>query len=367
MHPPQQTTVRGTCLCGRRYRIRNAHAGAIVSCPACRRVIQVTEADLRMAASDERLIPIQDAGGPLLEAELIDRGELRLAGGDARPGLTDRYADEHEEVLLARALRGRGSLEPVASPTRRTRLAAILEGPEAPIAPRRFAADLLASFYFAGSRQNALNVLLSAAACSLCTVLLLAVLPPGPFVLLGAIAYVLIAAYMMQFYWSVLRETAGGEDVIPWVASDWDLWDDCVKPALWLLAIGAACSLPAAAVLWLAPPRAPWLDTAFWAALLGGWFFWPAAVMSVALGETILFARPDWLLRCVAGIGPAYLLAWALVMLLLAGWWLLYRTAAVIAIAPLVGPLANLYIGYVLFRTLGLLFRHFRGRLPWRF
>ncbi len=335
MNPPQQALLRGTCLCGRRYRIQNAYAGAVVNCPACRREIRVSEADLGLAASDEGLIPVQEAVEPLPAPEAVDHGAAVPAPATAAPS-----QPWWVEVLLEL---------------------------EAPAGQRSFADDLLASFYFAGSLRNALNVLLNAVACSLCMLPLLLLFPFGPFMLLGAIPYLFIAIYMIQFCWSVLRETAAGEDVIPWAPSDWSLWEDCFKPVFWLLAIGAMCSLPAWAVEWLAPPNAPWFDAASLAALLGGWFFWPAAVMSVAVGETLLFLRPDWLLRCIAGIGPAYLLMWALSMLLLTGWRLVYETAGSLAIVPLVSPLMNLYLGYVLFRALGLLFRHFRERLPWRF
>ncbi len=333
MNPPQQALLRGTCLCGRRYRIQNAYAGAVVNCPACRREIRVSETDLGLAASDERPIPIQEAVEPQSMPEAIDHG----AAGAAPPHLW--WVD----VLLE---------------------------PEPPILPRPLLNDLLASFYFVGSLRNALNVLLNAVACSLSMLLLSLLLPLAllvPVILVSAIPSFVIALYLIQFFWSVLRKTAAGEDVIPWVSSDWALWEDGFKPASWLLVIGTVCSLPAWAVEWLAPPNAPWIDAASLAALLGGWFFWPAAVMSVALGETLLFARPDWLVRCVAAIGPAYLLAWALTMLLLSGWRLVYEMVGTGLITPLVGVFVNIYISYVLFRTLGLLFRHFRERLPWRF
>lgn len=336
MNPSQKTIVRGTCVCGRRYRIQNAYAGAVVLCPACQRVIQVTEADLEQDHQRQVAAPGWEAGDLLpLGAEPIDHGveePAPAAASPLQPGWTDTLPET-----------------------------------EAPSVRRSFTADLLASFYFAGRRQNALSILLSAVACSLDMLFVFLLWPLGPFVLLAVIPLLLVAIYIMQFYWSILLDTVAGEDVIPWVRSDFDLWDDCVKPALWLLAIGVMCSLPAWAVVWLVPPTTPWRDEAYLAALLAGWFFWPVAVMSVALGETILFARPDWLVRCIVGIGPAYLLAWALVMLLLAGWRLVFETAWDLTIVPLVGPFVNLYVGYVLFRTLGLLFRHYRERFPWRF
>ena len=110
-----------------------------------------------------------------------------------------------------------------------------------------------------------------------------------------------------------------------------------------------------------------------------GWFFWPVAVMSYAMGRSFAYLRPDWLVRCVYGIGPVYLIAWVLVMGTIAAWYGFYIGIGLLDNLPLwgkgllaivVSPLAacvNLYFGYVLFRMIGLLFRHYRTRFPWKF
>jgi len=55
------------------------------------------------------------------------------------------------------------------------------------------------------------------------------------------------------------------------------------------------------------------------------------------------------------------------VLLAVVGWCLLWRFWAIWIWIPIVGFAANLYLGYVVFRTLGLLFRHFRVRFPWKY
>jgi hypothetical protein len=100
---PQVILVRGRCACGRRYRIRNAQAGITVMCPACRRPIPITESDLRAAASDARLIPLQTETVEPLEAIPLDCGELMLAPEGSRPGLTGERMHSHEEAMLAEA------------------------------------------------------------------------------------------------------------------------------------------------------------------------------------------------------------------------------------------------------------------------
>ncbi len=363
MDQSQTFYVRGRCACGKRYRIRNAQRGVVVTCPACGRAIPVTEADIRTALAGERLIPVQEDDPGMKEALLIDPGELSLASDGSRPGLTGGTAPQHEEAALLGGLRER----PLADFDAGSADAAAPEGRRArdPSRPRGFLADLIASFYFAGKMGNALNVLAIAAGCTL--VWLVGAILPGPLGLIAIILATLVLLYVVQFYWSVLTHTAGGEDELSWFDADWDLWDDAFKPLIWLAAISGLCSLPAFGLYWYLPAAYPWKSYVVLGGLIAGWFFWPVAVMSVALGNTLLFVRPDWLVRCALGIGPVYLLAWLLVMTVLVGWTALYRFHAGLAGLPPVRLAVSLYLGYVLFRMLGLLFRHFRGRFPWKF
>jgi len=364
--------VRGRCACGRRYRIRNAAAGVTVACPSCRRSITVTEAEVRAAFAGELLIPIQSDTTELREAIPLDFGELRIAPEGSRPGLTGKSTLDHDEALLMGALRGSNpwssqvSSVPTAPSTARIELERT---------PRSFAEDLFASFYFAGSGRNALNVLATAVACAVPTFLqfFLGMAGPLAFGLTALLIpiYLIIYLYIMQFFWSTVGHTADGRDEIPWIEADWSLWDDSVKPALWVSLISILCTAPAASAYYLLGPAVPGRAGLFWLVLAGGWFFWPVAVMSMSIGNSLVFLRPDWLARCVFGIGPVYVVAWLTVMLALALWigsyYLFARYAAFLLWIPVVGFAANLYFGYVVFRNCGLIFRHFRDRFPWRF
>jgi hypothetical protein len=334
----------------------------VVTCPACGRAIPITEADIRAALAGESLIPVQEKDPGMKEAILIDPGELRLASDGSRPGLTGGSAPHHAEAALLSGLHERALAGLDAGST-----APPSDEPRArdPSRPRGFLADLVASFYFAGKMGNGLNVLATAAGCTL--VWLVGAILPGPLGLIGIIFGALVLLYIVQFYWSVLAHTAGGEDELPWFDADWDLWDDAFKPLIWLAVISGLCSLPAFALYWFLPAALPWKGSFVLGGAFAGWFFWPVAVMSVALGNTLLFVRPDWLVRCALGIGPVYLLAWLLVMAVLLGWVAFYHFHARLAGLPLVGLAISLYLGYVLFRMLGLLFRHFRRRFPWKF
>ncbi len=349
MEQPQPILVRGRCVCGKRYRIRNAQPGITVMCPNCRRLIPITEADLRAAFADARLIPLQSDTVELLDAIPVDCGELTLAPEGSRPGLTGDKMLSHEEAMLASATIGARVLIEF-EPGRRA-----------------FVHDLLASLYCAGVPGNALNILVIATACSLMAALQYLLVFLSVFILLMIPIYAIILLYVIQFYWSVLRNTAGGEDVIPWAQTDWSFWHDGFKPLLWITVISLLCTLPRWLLGRYGPPALAADPVTCWVALGVGWFFWPVAVMSVALGNTILFIRPDWLIRCIIGIGPVYLVAWGAVMLAVASWYAFLQYWHIWIWIPVIGFAANLYFGYVVFRTLGLLFRHFRARFPWKY
>jgi hypothetical protein len=365
---PQPILVRGRCACGRRYRIRHARVGITVTCPNCGRPIPITDADMRAAYLDARLIPIQADAAEPLEAIPLDFGELTLAPEGSRLGVTGHRALDHEEAMLASARRGGLALghtfDDVSPPAAPSGAQVIIE-----LEPgrRAFVYDLLASLYFAGIQRNAFNILVMAAACSLMVALQYLFLLMPLLLLFMLPAYGLVVVYLVQFYWSVLRLTAAGEDEIPWIQSDWSLWQDGFQPLIWIALISGFCSLPAWLMNAYGLPSLAAGSALWWVVLGAGWFFWPVAVMSVALGRTLLFLRPDWLIRCIIGIGSVYLVAWAAVMLAIAGWYAFLRYWGIWIWIPVVGFAVNLYFGYVVFRTLGLLFRHFRARFPWKY
>jgi hypothetical protein len=362
----QLILVRGQCACGKRYRIRNARAGITVMCPNCRRPISITESDLRAAAADARLIPVQTENVEPLEAIPLDCGELMLAPQGSRPGLTGEKVHSHEEATLAAAQGARtfGSTFEQINPAPALGARVLIEFEPG---RRAFLYDLLASFYFAGVPRNALNVLAAATACSLIVALQYLLVFFPLFLLFMIPVYGIVLLYVVQFYWAVLKQTADDEDVIPWAQTDSSFWYDGFKPLVWMAVISFLCTLPSLLLTRLGPPTLAADPTACWLALAAGWFFWPVAVMSVALGNTILFVRPDWLVRCVIGIGPVYLVAWVAVLLAVVGWYLFLQYWRIWIWIPILGFAVNLYFGYVVFRTLGLLFRHFRARFPWKF
>jgi hypothetical protein len=251
------------------------------------------------------------------------------------------------------------AVPPAAKPTS-PRAAA--SGQTAP--PPSFLANLVASLYLAGRLDN--TVVMGATAIGFGMLMLVGGLL-GPLVVL---AYALVLCGMVVFYWQILVRTASGDDGISWSQPDWGFVDDVLWPVIWVLVASVVCFGPAH---WLRYQLATYtyVIEIYVAALLVGGILWPVALMSVAIGRSILFLRPDWLVRCIIGIGPVYGVAWLVVAGTTVVWELVTRLPAqmprpVIFLAPFLRAAIDLYCGYIVFRTLGLLYRHYQARLPWQ-
>ena len=244
--------------------------------------------------------------------------------------------------------------------------------------PRGFLNDLLASFHFVGSKASAVAFLATVLACAVPWIIgtLIAGLLPWPISLLIVVITVgYVVAFAIHFLWSTLTRTARGEDEIPVFDPTWDLWEDALKPLFWLLVVTSLCALPALTVWSFIPAGYPLTPVLMIAAVVLGSLFWPVAVLAVSLGESLLFLRPDWLIRGMLGIGPEYLLAWLQILVVVSalaafyaigplclGGWLVEEFCY-----PIAAAVVMFYLGFVLFRSLGLLHRHFRHRFPWKF
>lgn len=366
-----ESVVRGKCGCGRKLRIRNALPGAQITCPSCSRLIAITADDISRGTIATDFIyvqPEEDVQNRDALAEAIpvsNMADVRLAREGARVGLTEGITFGSEDGALRTAMAGRVGALPGASTF----------GLTASTGPRRlrsFGMDLLASFYFAGVWNNALNILATALvmciAMAVSSVMLIwmVVIP----------VFALASAYSMHFNFLVFDTTVSGEDEVPWFETNWDFWEDVVGPIYRLGAVSLICSLPAIILAYYGRPTTPQELAGVAVVLAGGWLFWPIGVMTITLGNSILCFRPDVLLRSMIAIGPRYFLAYGLCIVVMFGWisvplWLPKTGIAALDVIititwAFIRPAINLYFGYVLFRTLGLLYRHFHHRLPWR-
>ena len=365
MSPTTPYVIRGRCACGRRYRIRNAQPGVTVQCPNCRRAIPITHADIEAASAQTRLIPIQDEQIEPREAILVDYGELTLAADGSRPGATGREVFGHDEAALfcaQRGLRAAGTIDsgffgPPPSKQPFIRL-------EAEPVQRSFWPDLLAGLSFCGSINVAVNVL----AMGLFALLLVQLYWATPALLRILVLPIVLVLWLplnVQFYWSIMRRAAFGEERAPIWGVEAGVWYDMIKPSLWILVISAICFLPAMIVTHFVGASGSGMQPIVTLVVVLGWFFWPLAVLSVGLGDSPVLLRPDWLIRCLIAIGPAYILIWLVVIFgEIAGYVLTTRLQTEWCGAVMLFALRS-YTTYLVFRTLGVFYRHRRHRFPW--
>ena len=238
-----------------------------------------------------------------------------------------------------------------------------------------FIDDVLATYYFAGSRMNLAHVLVTALAAMILA-LLGSVFPAGFWILalFNYAVYGIAAVIALQFFWSVLSVTAGGDDELPLVAPNWDPWDDAVRPTILLGLITLGCSVPVIYVARYLPAGTPGYGAWLAGAALLGTFFWPMAMLATAISGSILAARPDLVVRSIVRIGPAYLVAWVAALLTVGSWGMTYAYSDRLIGIPVAGAVLTallqvgltFYYGYALFRILGLVYRHYEGRMAWK-
>jgi hypothetical protein len=351
---PTEIVVRGKCACGRRYRVRNAREGAVVTCPACGRTITITRADLRCAEAGAQLIPLQPEQTELREAVPLDDAVLWPAPPGSRPGLTGRRVFDHDEALLHAAMHPELSEPGEAAPACK---------PAGPALFSSFLYDLLSGLALCASVLNAMAVLAMAGMLILSS-LVFAYIP-----FFGLISQGVLAAYLIAFFWHVMLVTADGQDELPLVWSDFSWWDDALRPLLYMVLLSVLI-LPAWIVLGGEGPfYRPWL----WWLVLPCSFIWPMAVLSVAVGRSLAFLRPDWLLLSIWRCRAPYVLVW---LVFCAQFAQDYAVGAVTQrvsgvplaerwIVPAVAQVLQVYMGFVLFRGIGLLYRYFGSRFPW--
>lgn len=245
-------------------------------------------------------------------------------------------------------------------------------------ATRSFPADVLASFpiLFAGQNRFALlGVALMDLLALLCLVLIstgVAFLEaPGFFFLL------LPVGWFSGVFFRVCQATVAGDDDMKIAAIlEEGVVGDLVIPAVRMLATVAVSLLPLT-VYWLVlafvPLRPPVeVDLALLAVCA---FLWPAAVLLVVIGDSVTVLDPRTVLRVVTVSWRPYLATWAGIVVTcavpIAGGWLLGRAdhargrGVALATDGTYLLLLILSISLILAgRTIGLLYRHFKKRLP---
>lgn len=190
-----------------------------------------------------------------------------------------------------------------------------------------------------------------------------------------------IAGFVISFFLSVIRATAAGEDDLPqltWI-SDW--LDDLARPLVHYLLTWLMVLLPAFLVLLKMRMDGTEVDRRIlWLLAAVGVFFWPALILAVSIGGGLAGAWPHTIVRTAFSAPLAYLAVW-LVLLFAFGISVLAHSpriyAGLMSIAPqnplktallltIVSGTLNVYAMIVAMRAIGLYYRHFKHRFPWK-
>ena len=280
-------TITFRCGCGRRLRVGAELAGGGVQCPACGRLTSVPDPDDRF--DDDGGMALADEPPPNPRA-VGSVGTLAYANPATRTA-TPVSAATHERHLAQ------------AGPIRRRAATAFVD--DAPGRPLwKLPADLLlpANAIVAAMALGVMALFVGFAAMS----------AAGAYPL--ALVALAVGLILTAHYVNVIDETGPeGRDELPPPLRDLDFWEDVFRPNGQLLAATLICLLPSACLLWTAGPTPGAMAFAAGFALLGMLAF-PAVLLTLVAGGTVLNLLPHRLAGVVAISGGAY---WVAALLLL--------------------------------------------------
>lgn len=196
----------------------------------------------------------------------------------------------------------------------------------------------------------------------------------------GYITFVLVWGWLLGFYLNIIYETALGIDKLPEIylgTSITFLWY-VVKPFLIFFLTVVAVQLPFIIALSLLRDKGPTVMN-LWTFELGprlilqslfvlGLFFFPIAVLTVAVGKDITLLRPDYLLKPVSTAFIPYLIVVGLLVVVdVAETQTTQYTGAGFSTtaAHLMLNLAVQVVAIIAMRSIGLFYRHYASHFSW--
>ena len=255
---------------------------------------------------------------------------------------------------------------------------AVVRTSGAHVRPRGFWSDVGRSFVFFTDTDNLFSFLIVVVVNAL-------IRTSDVMASLGAFAFGMMAAawilrcWLFAFLINTITEIARGEDTLPNVSVS-DVWEDLVRPAWLFLASMVLMGIPAI-VLLVARPDTTAIHLP-WILALAGLFCWPAAILMVAIGNGFRALWPHLVLRTILSAFGAYVAVWCLLVvaslpiflpiLVKAGYLPAWSVTSgdggggARIVAGLAGCVAESYTMVVSMRLIGLYYRHFKSRFPWR-
>lgn len=134
--------------------------------------------------------------------------------------------------------------------------------------------------------------------------------------LVGLVAWILGGAYFIAYYFDIIVTTVSGRDEPPDFPEVTDLYGDIIAPLLRSLGVLIVACVPLILVTVLFRSETePVPRPAWWAGVLFAAFYYPMAILNVAVGDEFAGALPHRVLPDIIRAMPRYLL---LVVLLVA-------------------------------------------------
>ncbi|MBN2210684.1 MAG: DUF4013 domain-containing protein [Sedimentisphaerales bacterium] len=196
------------------------------------------------------------------------------------------------------------------------------------------------------------------------------------------IGLITICGYWCAYMFSVVVETAGGEDELPDFPGIMSFWEDLLHPLLLWVASFIYAFLPM--IIMMIYYEINGLDSGDdtygpkeLTVIIGlggvGMFFWPMILLGLSLGESLGSVRPDLVLQSIAKTILPYLMCCLCLYGCVFLWYLSYL-AMVGAhggslggwiLVSIAGKIGSLCLWLYAMRTMGLLYRHYQHRLVW--
>jgi hypothetical protein len=329
--------IRVQCSCGKRLAFPDGTEGRYGKCKQCGQPV-------------------------LIEQQTQDAQPDPAAGGGGEQPASTAYADNPQWLP---GYRGQGG-------------DAVVRADGQHVRPRGFWSDVGRSFVFFTDTDNLFSFLIVVVVNALIRMSdVMAVL--GAFAFGMFVGAWILRCWLFAFLINTITEIARGEDTLPSVSVS-DVWEDLVRPAWLFVASMVLVEIPAI-VLLVARPDTTAIHLP-WILALVGLFCWPAAILMVAIGDGFRALWPHLVLRTILSAFGAYVAVWCLLLLAalpiflpilvkagyVPGWPVAFGDAGGPAriVSGLLGCVAESYTMVVSMRLIGLYYRHFKGRFPWR-
>ena len=331
------------CKCGYRFRVGDEARGLTADCPHCGQEVPVDFPDQQTVVGvGQSTVPPSPR---TVIAEPMDLEELKPLSAEEVEAATKR--------TLSRGLR----------------LADLTNAIEQPRIS--YSHDLLRSFQvlFTGSNKG---MLLRLAAMD-AWILLVAMVAMGATYLQPPLVMVVLLpiGWHCAVYFRVVEAGCAGQDDLRIAGIENGVWEDLFVPLVRFFATVWLASMPLWAY-WLiiaALPGPPPPVTVDLVLLCVSLFVWPATVLTLVMGDSVLALMPQNIFRMITGAFLPYMALWLGMLLfgglgIAAGWlvWNLSHDFNALALILLV-PIYSI-TGLLMMRAIGLMYRHFKASLP---